>query len=57
MRHERLHDDQWDRIEDTLPGRAGSVGVTAANNWIVSTRNLIKAACKRGVYKPDPKLT
>jgi transposase len=32
MRHERLRDDQWDRIKDTLPGRAGSVGVTAANN-------------------------
>ena len=27
-----LRDDQWDRIEDLLPGRPGSVGVTAANN-------------------------
>jgi transposase len=32
MRHERLRDDQWDRIKDTLPGRVGTVGVTAANN-------------------------
>src|ERR1700675_892495 len=32
MRHEHLRDDQWDRIKDILPGRAGSVGVTAADN-------------------------
>ena len=32
MRLHRLRDDQWDRIRDTLPGRAGSVGVTAADN-------------------------
>jgi transposase len=32
MRHHRLRDDQWDRIKDTLPGRMGSVGVTAVNN-------------------------
>ncbi|MFO7595592.1 MAG: IS5/IS1182 family transposase, partial [Desulfocurvibacter africanus] len=23
-----LRDDQWERIKDLLPGRAGSVGVT-----------------------------
>src|ERR1700758_164268 len=27
-----LRDDQWDRIKELLPGRAGCVGVTAANN-------------------------
>ena len=27
-----LRDDQWNRIRDSLPGRAGSVGVTAADN-------------------------
>ena len=27
-----LRDDQWDRMQDLLPGRAGSVGVTARNN-------------------------
>ena len=32
LRHQTLRDDQWDRIKDHLPGRAGSVGVTAANN-------------------------
>ncbi len=32
MRHHCLRDDQWDRIKDMLPGRAGSVGVTAADN-------------------------
>ena len=32
MRPHCLRDDQWDRIKDILPGRAGSVGVTAADN-------------------------
>jgi len=27
-----LRDDQWDRIEDLLPGREGHVGVTARDN-------------------------
>ncbi len=32
MRRYALRDDQWDRIEDLLPGRRESVGVTAKNN-------------------------
>ena len=32
MRHYGLRDDQWDRIKNLLPGRLGSVGVTAADN-------------------------
>ncbi len=32
MRHHRLRDDQWDRIKEILPGRAGYVGVTAVDN-------------------------
>jgi transposase len=32
MRPHRLRDDQWDLIRDGLPGRAGSVGVTATDN-------------------------
>ena len=32
MRRYGLRDDQWVRIEGLLPGRAGSVGVTAADN-------------------------
>lgn len=27
-----LRDDQWERIKDLLPGRKGSVGVTAKDN-------------------------
>ncbi len=27
-----LRDDQWERIKELLPGRQGSVGVTAKNN-------------------------
>jgi transposase len=32
MRRYQLRDDQWERIKDLLPGRVGSVGVTAADN-------------------------
>ena len=32
MRPHILRDNQWNRIRDCLPGRAGSVGVTAADN-------------------------
>jgi transposase len=32
MRRHALRDDQWAKIEDLLPGRLGSVGVTAADN-------------------------
>jgi transposase len=32
MRRYALRDDQWNRIEHLLPGRPGSVGVTAADN-------------------------
>jgi transposase len=27
-----LRDDQWERIKDLLPGREGTVGVTAKDN-------------------------
>jgi transposase len=27
-----LREDQWERIKDLLPGRKGTVGVTAKNN-------------------------
>ena len=32
MRRYALRDDQWERIRDLLPGRLGSVGVTAKDN-------------------------
>ena len=32
MRRYALRDDQWDRIENLLPGREGHVGVTARDN-------------------------
>ena len=32
MRRFGLRDDQWDRIAAILPGREGSVGVTAKDN-------------------------
>jgi len=34
MRRYGLRDDQWERIKDFLPGRAGHVGGTAADNRI-----------------------
>jgi transposase len=32
MRRYALRDDQWERIEDLLPGREGHVGVTAKDD-------------------------
>jgi len=32
MRRYGLRDDQWNRIKDLLPGREGTVGVTAKDN-------------------------
>jgi transposase len=32
MRRYALRDDQWERIEDLLPGREGHVGATAKDN-------------------------
>lgn len=32
MKRYGLRDDQWDRIRDLLPGRKGTVGVTAKDN-------------------------
>lgn len=32
MRRYALRDDQWDRIEQLLPGKASDVGVTARDN-------------------------
>ena len=32
MRRYALRDDQWERIKGLLPGREGSVGVTAKDN-------------------------
>jgi hypothetical protein len=35
-----LRDDQWERIKDLLPGRPGTIGVTAKDN-----RLLLKPSC------------
>jgi transposase len=42
MRRYGLRDDQWDRIKDILPGRAGHIGVTAR-----SDRLFVKAVLYR----------
>ena len=36
MRRFGLRDDQWERVKDLLPGREGSVGVTAAHRRSVT---------------------
>jgi transposase len=42
MHRYALRDDQWDRIEDLLPGREGWVGVTAKDD-----RPFVEAALYR----------
>ena len=48
-----LHDDQWELIKDLLPGREGSVGVSAADNRLfveaVLSRRTAIAPVSRGV--------
>jgi hypothetical protein len=46
MKRTVLRDDQWERIKDLLPGKAGDCGVTVANN-----RQFIEAVmdCSNGV--------
>ncbi len=34
MRRYALRDDQWDRVKDILPGREGTVGVTARDGIV-----------------------
>jgi transposase len=41
MRRFGLRDDQWERIKDLLPGREGSVGVTAADNETVQNLGVL----------------
>ena len=50
MRRFGLRDDQWERIKNRLPGREGSVGVTAADNRLVGRKTWIR------VYILDQKL-
>ena len=45
MRRFGLRDDQWEQIKDLLPGREGSVGVTAADN-----RLFVEAVLYRYLY-------
>ena len=55
MRRFGLRDDQWERIKDLLPGREGSVGVTASDNRLfvercstVIARGCHGAICRSG---------
>src|SRR3954471_19269896 len=51
MRRYALRDDQWDRIKDLLPGRPGSVGVTAADNRLFVDAVLYRY--RAGIPWPD----
>ena len=47
MRRYALRDDQWDRIRDLLPGREGTVGVTARDNRLFVEAVLYR--CRTGM--------
>ena len=51
MRRFRLRDDQWERIKDLLPGREGSVGVTAADNRLFVEAVLYRYASRNAVAR------
>ena len=44
-----LRDDQWERIKDLLPGREGTVGVTAKDNRLFVEAVLDCASTKCGI--------
>ena len=47
MRRYALRDDQWDRIQDILPGREGHVGGTAADNRLFVEAVLFRVTVRR----------
>jgi transposase len=47
MRRYGLRDDQWERIRDPLPGRVGTVGVTAADNRLFV--EAVRFRCRAGL--------
>ena len=51
MRRYGLRDDQWERIRDLLPGRAGHVGVTARDNRLFVEAVLYR--CRAGLPGRD----
>jgi transposase len=46
-----LRNDQWDRIKDLSPGRAGAVGVTAKDNRLFVEAVLYR--CRTGIPRLD----
>ena len=54
MRRFGLRDDQWERIKHLLPGREGSVGVTAADNRLFVERRcctVIVPGCRGAICR------
>ena len=47
MRRYALRDEQWERIKDLLPGRAGQAGVTAKDNRLSVAAALYR--CRAGI--------
>jgi len=50
MRRYALRDDQWERIKDLLPGREGSVAVTARDDRLFVQTS---SSARRGVGSPS----
>ena len=51
MRRFGLRDDQWERIKDLLPGREGSVGVTAADNRLFNRGGAVPLSHRNAVAR------
>jgi hypothetical protein len=47
-----LRDDQWERIEDLLPGRPGTVRVTAADNRLFVEAVLYRYRAGHSLARP-----
>lgn len=47
-----LRDDQWERIKDLLPGREGTVGVTAFIQSLICRGGVVSLSCRAAVARP-----
>ncbi len=47
-----LRDDQWERIKDLLPGREGTVGVTAKDNRLFALSRAIPLPIWHSLARP-----
>ena len=58
VRRYGLRDDQWEKIETLLPGREGTVGVTAKDNRLFGSGVVpYRAGSRGGICRSDSEIS